>query len=82
MATAEGEDVMRIGKWIVRVEGWALVFETPNGYDPASDSIKRGHDYFMFPSRIVELNEHLNKLYSAEDIKRWRNELHDHMGGL
>ena len=54
---------MRIGKWTVRIEGWALVFER------LTWSVCAGW---------VDLR----KYYSAEDIKRWRDEFPGHIGGL
>lgn len=65
---------MRIGTWTVYVERWKLVFVPPYTPDPGIDMVKFGD----FPNPLVDMYKH----YSAEDVKRWQEEIRGHTEGL
>lgn len=73
---------MRIGKWTVRIEGWKLVFEPCWGKWPG-DITDDGSHIWVNAGSPVDLNKwaNLSSYYSAEDIKRWQEELRGHWGG-
>lgn len=62
---------MHIGKWIVRVQGWSLVF-----YQKPIRIWRTDITADDLPGFID-----LHKYYSAEDVRRWQDELNGHMHG-
>lgn len=70
---------MRIGKWKVSLVRWGLRFE-PRWGTRVGDLTSDGRHQWACagPVSWVDMSKH----YSAEDVKRWRDELGGHLGGV
>ena len=63
---------MKIGKWTVRIEGWSLVFE-PRWAKRVGELTYDGQHVWTNTGSTT--GEDSAKHYSAEDIKRWQDDL-------
>ena len=75
---------MRISQWTVRIKGWSLVFERCGAKRPGPSVLGETTDdgQHVWTNAGPISWEDLRANYSAEDVKRWREQLQSSREGM